>query len=84
LIEEVSLAAVGRENIFVAEEAMDGEDRAFLLREVPGCYFFLGSSNKDKGLEHPHHSPHLDFDEDAMPLGVEIFARAAMKHLGSP
>ncbi len=84
LIEEVSLAAVGRENIFVAEEAMDGEDRAFLLREVPGCYFFLGSSNKDKGLEQPHHSPQFDFDEDAMPIGVEIFARAAMKYLGSP
>jgi len=84
LIEEVSVAAVGQENIVVAEKTMGGEDMAFFLREVPGCYFFLGSSNKEKGLNQPHHSPQFNFDEDAMPIGVEIFVRAAMKYLGSP
>jgi amidohydrolase len=45
---------------------------------------FLGSSNKEKGLDKPHHSPQFDFDEDVMPIGVEIFIRAAMKYLETP
>ncbi len=84
LIEEVSAAVVGQENVMVFERTMGGEDMAFFLREVPGCYFFLGSSNKEKGLDQPHHSPQFSFDEDAMPIGVEIFARAVMKYLESP
>ncbi len=84
LIEEVAATVVGQENVVSFEGTMGGEDMAFYLREVPGCYFFLGSSNKEKGLDHPHHSPQFDFDEDVMPIGVEIFARAAMKYLESP
>jgi len=84
LIEEVSAEVVGKENVVSFEGTMGGEDMAFFLREVPGCYFFVGSSNKEKGLDQPHHSPQFDFDEDAMPTGVEIFARAAMKYLESP
>jgi len=83
LIEEVSAAVVGKENVMSFEGTMGGEDMAFFLREVPGCYFFLGSSNKEKGLDQPHHSPQFSFDEDAMPTGVEIFARAVMKYLES-
>lgn len=83
LIEEVSATVVGQENVVVFEGTMGGEDMAFYLREVPGCYFCVGSSNKEKGLDQPHHSPQFDFDEDAMPIGVEIFARAAMKYLES-
>ena len=84
LIEEVSAVVAGQENVVIFEQTMGGEDMAFFLREVPGCYFFLGSSNKEKGLDQPHHSPQFNFDEDAMPIGVEIFARAAMKYLESP
>jgi len=84
LIEEVSAAVVGQDNVVEFEGTMGGEDMAFFLREVPGCYFFVGSSSKEKGLDQPHHSPQFDFDEDAMPIGVEIFVRAAMKYLETP
>jgi amidohydrolase len=84
LIEEVSAAVVGQDNVVVFEGTMGGEDMAFFLREVPGCYFFVGSSNKEKGLDKAHHSPQFDFDEDVMPIGVEIFARAAVKYLETP
>ncbi len=54
---------------------MGGEDMAFFLQEVPGCYFFLGSANVDQALAYPHHHPRFDFDETALSLGVEMFAR---------
>ncbi|MBW4654764.1 MAG: amidohydrolase [Kaiparowitsia implicata GSE-PSE-MK54-09C] len=56
-------------------QTMGGEDMSFFLQEVPGCYFFLGSANIDKGLAYPHHHPRFDFDETALGLGVEMFVR---------
>ncbi|MGA7934456.1 MAG: M20 family metallopeptidase [Kovacikia sp.] len=60
-------------------QTMGGEDMAFFLQEVPGCYFFLGSANSEKDLAYPHHHPRFDFDETALGMGVEIFARCVEK-----
>ncbi|MCU0549867.1 MAG: M20 family metallopeptidase [Leptolyngbya sp. Prado105] len=56
-------------------QTMGGEDMSFFLQEVPGCYFFLGSANSEKGLDFPHHHPRFDFDETVLGMGVEIFVR---------
>jgi amidohydrolase len=60
-------------------QTMGGEDMSFFLQEVPGCYFFLGSANPEKGLAYPHHHPRFDFDETALATGVEIFVRCVEK-----
>ena len=62
-------------------QTMGGEDVSFFLEAVPGCYFFLGSANPDKGLAYPHHHPRFNFDETALATGVEIFARCVEKFL---
>ncbi|APB35162.1 amidohydrolase [Gloeomargarita lithophora Alchichica-D10] len=56
-------------------QTLGGEDMAFFLQEVPGCYFFLGSANPLKGLDFPHHHPRFDFDEAVLSLGVELLIR---------
>ena len=56
-------------------QTMGGEDMSFFLNEVPGCYFFLGAANPEKGLAYPHHHPRFDFDETALSMGVEMFVR---------
>ncbi|MEM8777355.1 MAG: M20 family metallopeptidase [Cyanobacteria bacterium P01_G01_bin.49] len=63
-------------------QTMGGEDMSFFLQEVPGCYFFLGSANQEKGLAYPHHHPRFDFDETILPVGVEIFVRCVEKFCG--
>ncbi|HIK54378.1 MAG TPA: amidohydrolase [Synechococcales cyanobacterium M55_K2018_004] len=60
-------------------QTMGGEDMSFFLQEVPGCYFFLGSANPDRGLAYPHHHPRFDFDETALGFGVEMFVRCVEK-----
>lgn len=60
-------------------QTMGGEDMAFFLQQVPGCYFFLGSANPQKNLAYPHHHPRFDFDETALGLGVEMFVRCVEK-----
>ncbi len=60
-------------------QTMGGEDMSFFLQEVPGCYFFLGSANPDKGLAYPHHHPRFNFDETTLAMGVEMFVRCVEK-----
>ncbi|AFY32405.1 M20 family metallopeptidase [Calothrix sp. PCC 7507] len=62
-------------------QTMAAEDMSYFLEAVPGCYFFLGSANPAKNLAYPHHHPRFDFDETALPIGVEIFVRSVEKFL---
>jgi amidohydrolase len=82
LVEEASSSIVGSENVVVAEQTMGSEDMAFYLEKAPGCFFFVGSANKERKLDFPHHHPRFDFDEDAMLIGVEVLCAAALKFLG--
>lgn len=79
----VAAQVVGAENIVTDERArtMGGEDMSFFLERVPGCFFFVGSQNLERGLVHPHHSPKFDFDEAALPIGAEILRRIAIEYL---
>jgi amidohydrolase len=65
-------------------QTMGGEDMSFFLQEVPGCYFFLGSANADRGLDFPHHHPRFDFDESVLGMGVELFVRCVERFLRLP
>jgi amidohydrolase len=84
IVEVVRAAAetvVEPENVTSGERTMGSEDAAFFLREVPGCYFFTGSANAERGLDAPHHNPRFDFDEDALPLGVAVLMHALAHYL---
>ncbi|MBI3739663.1 MAG: amidohydrolase [Chloroflexi bacterium] len=56
---------------------MGAEDMAFMQEKVPGCYFFIGSNNKEKHLDYGHHHPKFDFDEEALIRGSALMAAAA-------
>jgi len=80
-VRKAAEAVLGPERVTSGERTMGSEDAAFFMEEVPGCYFFLGSANADKGLDAPHHNPRFDFDEEALVLGVAILAQAAAFYL---
>lgn len=60
---------------------MGSEDMAFMMEKAPGCYFFVGSANPEKGLAYGHHHPKFDFDEDALPRAAALMTRAALRLL---
>lgn len=62
--------------------SMVSEDMAYMLQQVPGCYFFVGSANPAKGLDAPHHHPSFDIDEDALPRAAALMAASTMNLLG--
>ena len=54
-------------------QTMGSEDFSLYLNKVPGCFFFVGSANLEKGLSYSHHHPKFDFDEAVLPVGVASF-----------
>ncbi|MBX3056545.1 MAG: amidohydrolase [Anaerolineae bacterium] len=68
-------------NRIVERRTMASEDMGFFLDEVPGCYFFVGGRNEEKGYIYPHHHPKFNFDERAMIDGVAIMGEAAAHYV---
>ena len=60
---------------------MGSEDMASILKQVPGCYIFMGSSDADRGLNAPHHHPCFDIDEHLLPTAAGIMAESALRLL---
>jgi amidohydrolase len=58
------------------------DDVAYFLQRAPGCYFVVGSQNRARGLDGPHHNPRFDFDEDALVIGAKTLGGAALALLG--
>ncbi len=81
---EEAIRQVWPEAVIQTERTMGSEDMAFFLERVPGCYFFVGSGNPDKGLDAPHHHPRFDFDEEVLPYGAALMAAAAHRLLEHP
>ncbi|HEY0754963.1 MAG TPA: amidohydrolase [Ktedonobacteraceae bacterium] len=83
LVRQAAVNAVGEERIDEDESvvATGSDDMAEFLQSVPGCYFMVGMYNEAKGSHYQHHHPHFNIDEEALPIGVEILARAALAYL---
>ncbi len=74
---EVAAQVVGKENVLEFTPTMGGEDFAYFLQACPGAYIALGQG-KDGG---PHsyglHSPHYDFNDEALPIGASYWVKMA-------
>ncbi|MFO1404136.1 MAG: M20 aminoacylase family protein [Azonexus sp.] len=59
--------------------SMGAEDFAYMLREKPGCYVWLGNGPGTGGCT--LHNPHYDFNDDALALGVAYWVRLVERAL---
>jgi amidohydrolase len=81
VVREAAKTAVGPASVTSGERTMGSEDAAYFTEQVPGCYFFVGSANSERGLDAPHHNPKFDFDEGALSIGVAVMTEAVMRYL---
>ncbi len=83
LVERAASAAVGADHLdsYTDKKMGPSDDMGLMLLAAPGCYFNLGTSNEAKETNYAHHHPRFDIDEDALPVGVEVMARAALEYL---
>jgi amidohydrolase len=68
----VELAGPGA--VVPMEPMMGAEDFAFLAREAPGVFFWIGAALPDP---REHHHPRFDIDETVLPLAAASMATAA-------
>lgn len=85
LVRAAAVEVVGESRVRFGPEVrtMAAEDFGEFLLHVPGCYFFVGAENESIGAIHPHHSPHFDICEDALPIAVDVLERAALRALAT-
>jgi amidohydrolase len=62
-----------------AHPSMGGEDFSFYGRHVPACFFFLGLKPEGQATYPNLHSPTFDFNDDSIPLGIELMSRLALQ-----
>lgn len=78
LVHGVAAEIVGPDRVVDTEPTMGGEDMAFYLERVPGCFVFLGVGREGCA---PLHNPKFNFDEEMLLPGVELYVRLVQKLL---
>jgi amidohydrolase len=63
---------------------MGSEDFAYFMKEIPGCYFFIGSADPADHKDAPHHHPRFDFDEQALWRSGVLMTSVVLDLLSNP
>ncbi len=78
--QEVAKAVLGEERVLTdALPSMGAEDFAYMLREKPGCYVWLGNGPGTGGCT--LHNPHYDFNDELLNFGVNYWVRLVQRAL---
>jgi hippurate hydrolase len=59
-----------------------GEDFALMLEARPGAFMFIGGGNGPDGTSANLHTPHFDFNDEIIPLGVAYWVSVVEQELG--
>jgi IAA-amino acid hydrolase len=68
-------------NVRLSPQFMAVEDFGFYTEKIPAAFFDVGVSNAEMGKIHHVHSPHVEIDEDALPVGAAFHAAMAIDYL---
>jgi amidohydrolase len=65
---------MGKENVGETEIRMGSEDFGYYSQLIPGCFYRLGTGNKEKGINAGVHTPHFNIDENAIEIGIGMMS----------
>ena len=78
LIKDIAASIPGVTEVYDCPPQMGGEDFAYYLEKIPGCFFFTGAM--PEGEAYPHHHPKFDFKEEAMLIAAKTLGTAAIQY----
>lgn len=58
-----------------------GEDFSYMLAERPGAFMFIGNGTAPDGTVNQVHTPHYDFNDDIIPVGVGYWVELVQQEL---
>lgn len=62
----------------VEHPSMGGEDFAYYGLQVPACFYLIGLNESDSEPYPGLHTPTFDFNDKAIPIGMEMMCRLAL------
>lgn len=65
---------MGADKVGETEMRMGAEDFGYYSQQIPGCFFRLGTANKEKGITAGVHTPFFNIDESAIEIGMGMMA----------
>ena len=68
--------------LMVPRPSMGGEDFAYYLEQVPGCFFLVGVEPPHATGHPPLHSDRFDFTDAAIAVGVQMFVELVLRFPG--
>lgn len=79
---QVAARICGKQHVHTdVAPSMGAEDFAFMLRERPGCYVWLGNGAGEGGCM--LHNPHYDFNDEVLPIGATYWVKLTERLLNA-
>jgi amidohydrolase len=79
ITQRAAAQVIGEDNVLIHPKAtMVGEDFAYYGHHVPATLFWLGAAVDDKTKRRPLHNPGVLFNEDCLPIGIEIMVNLVL------
>jgi amidohydrolase len=76
---------LGKSNVKLGQPTTTAEDFSYYQKAVPGMFFFIGVTPKDRlGQAAPNHSPRFFADEGVLVPGMRALANLAVDFLSAP
>ncbi len=73
---------LGKENVLELDAPSLGtDDFGYFSAAVPGCYYYVGVGDPQKGFTYPNHNPHFAVDPAALPIAAALHAQTALDFL---
>lgn len=80
-VRDAAIQTYGGEDNLVEYRSLAGDDFAEFSQRVPSVYYFIGTGNKEKNTNYPHHHPLFNIDEDVLVNGVQMHVHAVLNYL---
>lgn len=81
-VDQVIDKVLGSGRRITADPTLAGEDFSVYLKQVPGCFFWLGSGPETGAAEaYGLHHPKYELNESCIPLGASLLAEIAVQRL---
>ena len=75
---------LGKSNVKLGQPTTTAEDFSYYQKVVPGMFFFIGVTPKDRlGQAAPNHSPRFFADEGVLVPGMRVLANLALDYLSA-
>ena len=83
LFKNAAIDFLGAENVIDLDIRMTVEDFARYTQVIPGCFYRLGTANKEKGITSNLHTPTFNIDEHSIEIGTGLMIWTAIKSLSA-